>query len=278
VTSGAGCRDAVKIDHDQWPRLNKSPVSATVFHVGCIPGADPFGVQPVWREPMSVVFAMIQPLVFLALFTPLLKQVSDGSAPQWFVPGIVAMTCLMGASFTGSNLMEEMQTGSHERQLVSPLRRSALLVGRALKEVVPMLLQVAMILPAVTPFSFDLHPAGVLVAVVMLALFGVGVAIGALSFALALASKGQSWMFWTIQQTLLFSALLTAGVLLPMDSAPRWLEIVSSRNPMTYVVDAIWALFDGRFPLNLVLPGFAAAAATTTVGLAVGVHSMRSAD
>jgi len=139
-----------------------------------------------------------------------------------------------------------------------------------------MLMQVAMILLAVTPFSFDLHPAGVLVAVVMLARVGVGV--GALSFALALASKGQSWMFWTIQQTLLFPALLTAGALLPMDSAPRWLEIVSSRNPMTYGVDAIWALFDGRFPLNLVLPGFAAASPTTAVGLAVGVHSMRSAD
>lgn len=233
-------------------------------------------LKPVWREPMSVVFAMIQPLVFLALFTPLLPQVSDGSALQWFVPGIVAMTCLMGASFTGSNLMEEMQTGSHERQLVSPLRRSALLVGRALKEVVPMLMQVAVILLAVTPFSFDLHPAGVLVAVVMLALFSVGV--GALSFALALAAKGQDWMFWTIQQTLLFPALLTAGVLLPIDGAPRWLEIISSLNPMTYVVDAIRALFDGRFPLNLLLPGFAAAAATTAVGLAVGVHSMRSAN
>jgi len=32
------CRDTVKIDHDQRPRLNKSAVSATVFNVGCIPG------------------------------------------------------------------------------------------------------------------------------------------------------------------------------------------------------------------------------------------------
>jgi len=35
---GSGCRDAVKIDHDQWPRLNKSAVSATAGNVGCIPG------------------------------------------------------------------------------------------------------------------------------------------------------------------------------------------------------------------------------------------------
>ncbi len=127
-------------------------------------------LKPVWREPMAVIFAMIQPLVFLGLFAPLLPQTGDGSALQWFVPGIVAMTALMGASFTGANLMEEMQTGSHERQLVSPLGRSALLVGRALKEIVPMLMQVAIIVAVVTPFSFDLHVSGVLVAAVVAAL------------------------------------------------------------------------------------------------------------
>ena len=119
-------------------------------------------LKPVWREPASVLFAMVQPLVFLGLFAPLLPEVPHGSALQWFVPGIVAMTCLMGASFTGANLTDEMLTGSHERLLVSPLSRSSLLVGRALKEVVPMLMQTAIILLVVTPFSFDLHLGGVL--------------------------------------------------------------------------------------------------------------------
>jgi ABC-2 type transport system permease protein len=230
-------------------------------------------LKPVWREPMAVVFAMIQPLVFLGLFAPLLPEMADGSALQWFVPGIVAMTALMGASFTGANLMEEMQSGSHERQLVSPLGRPALLVGRALKEVVPMLMQVAIIVAVVTPFSFDLHLGGVLVASLLLALFSIGV--GALSFALALASKGQDWMFWTVQQTLLFPVLLTAGVLLPMAGAPRWLEVVSTLNPMTYVVDAVRALFAGTFPADVVAQGAVGAAVVAALGLLVGVRAMR---
>ena len=127
-------------------------------------------LKPVFREPASVLFAMVQPLVFLALFAPLLPEVEDGSALQWFVPGIVAMTALMGASFTGANLTQEIVTGSHERLLVSPLSRSSLLVGRSLKEVVPMLMQAAIIVVVVTPFSFDLHLAHVLVGVVMLSL------------------------------------------------------------------------------------------------------------
>ena len=170
-------------------------------------------LKPMLREPASVLFAMVQPLVFLALFAPLLPDVGDGSALQWFVPGIIAMTALMGASMTGSNLTMEINTGSHERLLVSPLRRSSLLVGRALKEVVPMLAQGVLIVVVVTPFSFDLHLGGVLLGLAILALFSVGV--GSLSFALAIVSEGQDWLFWTVQQTLIFPVLLLAGVLLP---------------------------------------------------------------
>ena len=139
-----------------------------------------------------------------------------------------------------------------------------------------MLMQVAIILAVVTPFSFELHLMGVLAAVLVLALFSVGV--GAMSFALALAAKGQDWMFWTVQQTLLFPALLTAGILLPIEGAPRWLEIVSALNPMTYVVDAVRALFGGSFPVDVVAAGFAGAAVTALLGLLLGVRSMRRAS
>lgn len=229
-------------------------------------------LRPVVREPASVLFAMVQPLVFLGLFAPLLPDVEDGSALQWFVPGIVAMTALMGASFTGANLMQEIMTGSHERLLVSPLSRSALLVGRALKEVVPMLVQTAIIVAVVTPFGFDLYLTGVLVGVVLLSLFSIG--IGALSFSLALAAKDQDWMFWTVQQTLIFPLLLLAGVLLPLDGAPGWLQAASDLNPLRYVVDAERVLFDGAFPADTVLAGFLAAAATAALGLVVGLRAM----
>jgi ABC-2 type transport system permease protein len=229
-------------------------------------------LRPVLREPVSVLFAMVQPLVFLGLFAPLLPDVGSGSALQWFVPGIVAMTALMSASFTGANLTSEIMTGSHERLLVSPLNRSSLLVGRALKEVVPMLMQTAIILAVVTPFSFRLHLGGVLVGVAMLSLFSVGV--GALSFALALAAKDQEWLFWTVQQTLIFPVLLLAGMLLPIDGAPRWLRIGSDLNPLTYVVEAERALFAGSFPVDTVAAGFGAAAVVAALGLVVGLRAM----
>lgn len=233
-------------------------------------------LKPVFREPASVLFAMVQPLVFLGLFAPLLPEVESGSALQWFVPGIVAMTALMGGSFTGANLTQEIITGSHERLLVSPLSRSSLLVGRALKEVVPLLMQTVIILAVVTPFSFDLHVFGVLVGSVILALFSVG--IGALSFALALAAKEQDWLFWTVQQTVIFPLLLLAGVLLPLDGAPRWLQVAADLNPLAYVVDAERALYAGTWPADTIGYGFLGAAVVAALGISVGLKAMRSSS
>ena len=230
-------------------------------------------LRPVLRNPASIVFSMVQPLVFLGLFAPLLPDLPGGSALQWFVPGIVVMSCLFGASMTGSNLLFEIQTGSHERMLVTPLRRPALLIGRALKEIVPMFAQAGLIVLVCLPFGFTLDPVGALIGLVILALFCTG--LGALSYTLALAAKNQEWLFWTVQQTLLFPLLLLAGMLLPVDGGPGWLQTLSKVNPLTYVVDAERALFNGDVLAATTVTGLAAAVAVGALGLAVGVRAMQ---
>lgn len=231
-------------------------------------------LKPVIRNPFSVIFTLIQPLVFLGLFAPLLPDdVGSGSALQWFVPGIVVMSCLFGTSTTGANLQAEMISGSHERMLVTPLRRPALIIGRALKEIVPMVAQTAVIVVIVVPFGFDLHPVGAVLGLMILAVFSIG--LGALSYALALAVKDQEWMFWAVQQTLLFPMLLLAGMLLPVDGGPSWLETASRFDPLTYVVDAERLLFNGEIASSTVVGGVISALAVAAFGLAVGTRAMQ---
>lgn len=233
-------------------------------------------LRPTLRQPFTIIISMVQPLVFLALFAPLLPEVEGGSALQWFVPGIVVMSCLFACSMTGSNLLFEIQTGSHERMLVTPLRRPALLIGRALKEIVPMFAQAALIVAVCIPFGFSLDPLGALIGLLILGGFCVG--LGALSYTLALASKNQEWMFWTVQQTLLFPLLLLAGMLLPVDGGPGWLQTLSKFNPLTYVVNAERALFNGDIWAMTTVTGALAAAAVAALGLLVGVRAMNRDD
>jgi ABC-2 type transport system permease protein len=233
-------------------------------------------LRPVLRNPFSVIFTIVQPLFFLALFAPLLPDTVGGEpAVQWFVPGIIVMSCLFGTSTTGANLLLEMQTGSHERMLVSPLSRSALIIGRALKETAPMFAQTAFIVAATVPFGFRPHLAGALIGLLILAVFCVG--LGALSYALALASKSQDWMFWAVQQTLLFPLLLLAGMLLPIDGGPGWLRVLSRLNPLSYIVHAERDLFGGGIVSATSGGGAIAAVAVAALGLYVGTRAIRRA-
>ncbi|MBM2618737.1 ABC transporter permease [Actinoplanes sp. LDG1-06] len=229
-------------------------------------------LRPVLRDPFTIIFSMVQPLVFLALFTPLLPD----DSLQWFVPGIIVMSCLFASSMTGSNLLFEIQTGSHERMLVTPLRRPALLIGRALKEIVPMFAQAALIVAVCVPFGFRFNLVGAVLGLIILATFCIG--LGALSYTLALASKNQEWLFWTVQQTLIFPLLLLAGVLLPIENGPGWLRALAKGNPLSYVVDAERTLFNGEIWTSATLSGLIAAAATATLGLWAGVRAMRRSD
>jgi len=235
-------------------------------------------LRPTVRDPFSVVFGLVQPLVFLGLFGPLLAGTTGLSLEQslqWFVPGVLVMLALFGTSTTGANLLLEMQTGSHERMLVTPLSRSALLVGRALKEIAPTLAQAALILVVTLPFGFRFSLVGAVLGLLMLAVFSVG--MGALSYSLALAVKDRQWVFWLVQQTLLFPMLILAGMLLPLDSGPAWLRAAALLNPLSYVVDAQRVLFAGDLVNGIVLGGVLAAAITAAIGLTVGINAMRRA-
>jgi ABC-2 type transport system permease protein len=237
-------------------------------------------LRPLVRDPFTLLFGMVQPLVFLGLYGPLLAGVpglGSESPWQWFVPGVVVMMTLFGTSVVGSYLLQEMMTGSHERLLVTPLNRESLLIGRALKEIVPILAQAALIIlvAVVFPLGFHLYPIGIVIGLLLLVAFGIG--LGALSYALALAVRNKEWMFWMVQQTLLFPLLLLSGMLLPLNMGPGWLQFASRLNPLTYLVEAERALFSGEIFTATVAYGAIAALAVALIGLAVGTRSMRRA-
>lgn len=236
-------------------------------------------LRPVIRDPFSLIFSLLQPLVFLGLFGPLLIGGSDAPAAevlQWFVPGILVMIALFGTGVTGSNLLMEMQTGSHERTLVAPIARPALLIGRALKEMAPIMVQAGVIALATIPFGFTVNSLGMLLGLILIAIFGMG--FGALSYTLALHSRNRDWMFWAVQQATIFPLMILSGMLLPLEDGPQWMQVAAAINPISYVVAAERALFAGDLSSPEVLWGFLAAAVLAAIGLAAGIRSIKRSN
>ena len=79
------------------------------------------------RDPFSLIFGLLQPLVFLAFYGPLLEGIPgvDGISPwQWFVPGILVMIGLFTgwAAFLCSGLMAAAYWMAHGTQALLPIQ------------------------------------------------------------------------------------------------------------------------------------------------------------
>ena len=236
-------------------------------------------IGPTLRSWYYIIFGLVQPLLYLSLFVPLLGTVPgpDGASPlQWFVPGMVVMLVLFTTVSCGWALTEELMSGSFERILATPMSRSAIMVGRALKELAPLLVQALILIVVAAPFGLVLHPLPMLLGLAMLMLFGIGVA--SLSYALAIASKHDGSLFYLVSHSVALPMMLLGGVLLPMTHAPLWLYVASRFNPLTYLVEAERALFSGEIASIAVLYGVLVAAAVAAIGLVVGVSQVHRAS
>jgi ABC-2 type transport system permease protein len=236
-------------------------------------------IGPTLRSWYYILFGIIQPLLYLGLFVPLITGVpgaEGGGALQWFVPGMVAMLVLFTTVQCGWALTEELLSGSFERFLATPMSRPAILVGRALKELAPLLVQALIIIVVAAPFGLALYPLTMLIGLGLFLLFGVGVA--ALSYALAMATKRDGSLFYLVSHSVSLPLMLLGGVLLPMSNAPNWLYIASRFNPLSYLVDAERALFRGELWTAEVGYGIAVAAIVAVVGLTIGSLTIRRAS
>lgn len=141
----------------------------------------------------------------------------------------------------------------------------------------PLVGQAVVLIAVMVPFGFELYPLGALAGLALLGVLGIG--LGSLSYALAIAVRKQDWMFWVVHQSVLFPLMLLSGMLLPLESGPGWMQVAARANPLGYVVAAERALFAGDLTSPAVVWGWTPAIVTSAVGLTVGVRAMRgSAD
>jgi ABC-2 type transport system permease protein len=225
------------------------------------------------RTPAWLFIGLAQPVLYLVLFGPLLERLAEPyGVDPWllFTPGMLVLLGMFGGMAAGFGIVAELRSGVVERQRVTPARRSALLLGRVFREVVVVTVQGA-ILVAVA-FVFGLRPnwPGVVLTLALVALLTSGIA--AACIALGLATRTESGVA-AVTNGLSLPVMLLAGILIPMQFAPGWLETMSRFNPVTYTVDAARALFAGDLTSSDVVVGVSVT--TVLVGVLVSVGTSR---
>jgi ABC-2 type transport system permease protein len=199
----------------------------------------------VLRNPVWLIVGIIQPLYYLFLFGPLLKnalRLPNAEAYRIFVPGVLVQLAIFGTFFVGFALISELRAGVIERTRVTPVSRFAMLLGRSLRDVVTLVFQCTLITVLSIPLGLSAEVGDIVLAFVLLGL--IGMMLSAVSYAVALKLRSEDALA-PLLNAVGIPILLLSGILLPMSTAPHWLQDVSRWNPFTWAVDGTRALFAG---------------------------------
>jgi ABC-2 type transport system permease protein len=232
------------------------------------------------HNPAWVIIGVIQPMLYLLLFAPLLKSIAampgfpPGGAYNVFVPGLLIQLGLFGASGVGFSLIAELRFGVIERLRVTPVSRLSLLLGRALRDILTLLIQSLLLVLISLPFGLHIQVGGLLVMLGLIAL--IGLLVASISYALALWLKSED-AFAPLLFTATLPLLLLSGVLLPLTLAPSWLRTIADANPLAYAVDAARSLFNNHPGDSSVIKGVLIMAVLAIVAVVTAARSFSRA-
>jgi ABC-2 type transport system permease protein len=235
-------------------------------------------MQHTLSTPVFVFVSMFQPLLYLFLFMPLLNSlggapgIPSGRTVEVFIPGLLVMQALFGTAFVGFALIDDIRTGVIERFLVTPVRRSAILLGRVLRDAVVLIIQCVLITLVAIPFGLTLNPGGFMLSLLLYAL--IGVTMASMSYGFALIYKIEDALAPTLN-TITLPVSLLSGIILPLTLAPIWLQDLSKLNPFSYAVDAARALFVGNFQNIEIIEGFTIIGALAVAIFLWGLRSLK---
>lgn len=199
------------------------------------------------RSPAWVISGLSTPLLYLALFTPLLENLSApifgaNNVMEGFVPGILALMAFAGGMGAGWIVIFELQSGVIERFRVTPASRFSLLMATVLRDIVMFVIPAVLVILLSSLFDFPLHWGGIALLLVLLSMWTA--IVSAFSGSLGLILKdigGLAAIVTGIQLPL----ILLSGVLLPLSLAPDWMQVIAHFNPMYYAVEASRVLANG---------------------------------
>lgn len=224
------------------------------------------------RSRTQMLFGMLQPLLFLALFGPLLTDLdlgTSGTSWQALVPGILVQLALLGGSYVGLGLLMDRTLGVIDRMRVTPVVPLALLLGRTLRDVVQLLAQSVILVLLGLAFGLRAPLAGILIGLLFVA--ALATALSALSYGLAVNVRTPP-EFAAIANTAGMPLMLLSGLLLPMTLAPGWLDGLSRIVPFRYTTDAVRELFLGHYANGTVAVGAAVTLALAALCLFGGAR------
>jgi ABC-2 type transport system permease protein len=202
------------------------------------------------RSRARIVGSLGQPLLFLLGFGlgfgPVFQKAGHGSYMQFLAPGVIGMSILFTAIFSGIELIWDRQFGFLKEVLVAPVPRLTIMIGRTLGGATVALMQGVIVfliclLTGFRPASVAALPLAFLYMALIAAMF---TALGT-----AIASALSDFQgFQLVMNFLVMPTFFLSGALFPLTGIPKVLALVAAADPLSYGVDGMrGALLGGGY-------------------------------
>ncbi|HZZ53711.1 MAG TPA: ABC transporter permease [Trebonia sp.] len=236
-------------------------------------------VRLVLRNPAFVTIGLLQPILYLVLFGPLLTKLPAGTlsggsgtggvadAYRFFVPGLLIQLALFGSTFVGFAIISDWRSGVIERYRVTPVSRVSILAGRVLRDVVMLIIQSTILVLAGVAFGLRAPWQAVLLGYVFVVFVAIGLA--SVSYAVALLLKSED-AFAPLINSVIVPLVLLSGIMLPLTLGPGWLQGIARISPFRYIIDAMREWYAGRYFDTIVVEGLAVALGLAAVFMWLG--------
>jgi ABC-2 type transport system permease protein len=201
------------------------------------------------RDRSRIISSLIQPVLFLfVLGTGLSSLMSAGEVDfrTFLFPGVLAMSVLFTAAFSGISIVWDREFGFLREMLVAPVGTTAILAGKCVGGATVATLQSLVILALAGLVEVPYDPVMMLELVGLL--FLMAFMICALGLVLAARVK-QIQSAMPLVQLTITPLMFLSGALFPLSNLPAWLKMVTTLNPMTYAVESIRSVVFDRLDL-----------------------------
>jgi len=193
------------------------------------------------RSKSRIIGSLGQPLLFLVAlgfgFGPIYQKAGGGNYIQFLVPGIIAMSILFSAIFSGIEIIWDKQFGFLKETLVAPVSRFNIMIGRTLGGATVATLQGIIVL--LTSLIIGFRPGSIIMILPGLVfMFLVALLFAALGTTIASVLEDMQG-FQFIMSFLVMPLFFLSGALFPLQGFPKAIGIVASINPLSYGVDGL---------------------------------------
>ena len=198
-------------------------------------------LKKYFRSKSRMIGSLGQPILFLVAlgfgFGPIYQKAGGGSYIQFLAPGIIAMSVIFTAIFSGIEIIWDRKFGFLKETLVAPVSRLEIMIGRTLGGATVATLQGLIVFGLAMVIGF--RPISlVLLIPAFLFIFLVALLFTALGTAIASVLEDMQG-FQLIMNFLVMPLFFLSGALFPLGGLPAGIKIVSYLDPLSYGVDGL---------------------------------------